>query len=182
MCWHCGGTSLKHDSRWRELHVVGQTVTIAPGSYLIGGRVHLGMDPGPRANHYGIERSSDRAASLAAPLPLARVTPAVEAGDYVHRLVNDPKEQRIRKSSAPSAADVSVDNREMLWRRSNPVDDPLDFRSKANGQFRIAGAIPIARRDQFSPCSGTKNDRRHGQRRCRSSALSWSHGMLCSRS
>jgi hypothetical protein len=73
---------------------------------------------------------------------LARVTPAVEAGDHVHRLVNYPKEQRIRKSSAPSAADVSVDNRGMLWRRSNPVDDPLDFRSKANGQFRIAGAIP----------------------------------------
>jgi hypothetical protein len=100
----------------------------------------------------------------------------------VHRLVHDPKEQRIRKSSAPSAADVSVDNREMLWRCSNPVDDPLNFHSKANGQFRIAGAIPIAHLDQFSPCSGTKDDRRHGQRRYRSSALSWSHGMLCSRS
>ena len=69
----------------------------------------------------------------------------MEAGDHVHRLAHDPKEQRIRKSSAPSAADVSVDNGEMLWRRSNPVDDPLDFRCKANGQFRIAGAIPITR-------------------------------------
>ncbi len=145
-------------------------------------RVRLERDPRPRANRYGIERSSDRAASLAAPLPLARVTLAVEAGDHVHSLVHDPKEQRVRKSSAPSAADVSVDNREMLWGRSNPFDDPLDFRSKASGHFRIAGAIPIARLDQFSPCRGTKDDRRHGQRRCRSSALSWSHGMLCSRS
>jgi hypothetical protein len=49
MCWHGGSTSFKHDSRWRELHVVGQTVTIARGWYLIGGRVHLGMDAGPRA-------------------------------------------------------------------------------------------------------------------------------------
>ena len=40
----------------------------------------------------------------------------------------------------------------------------------------------IARLDQFSPCSRTKDDRRHAQRRCRSSALSWSHEMLCSRS
>ena len=125
---------------------------------------------------------ADRAASLAAPLPLVRVTPAVEAGDHVHSLVHDPKEQRVWKSSAPRATDVSVDNREMLWRRSNPFDDPLDFRSKASGQFRVAGAIPIARLDQFSPCSGTKDYRRHGQRRCRSSALSWSHGMPCSRS
>jgi hypothetical protein len=46
----------------------------------------------------------------------------VEAGDHVHSLVHDPKEQRRWKSSAPSAADVSVDN-EMLWRRSNPVND-----------------------------------------------------------
>jgi hypothetical protein len=30
------------------LHVVGQTVTIAPEWYPIGGRVYLGMDPGPR--------------------------------------------------------------------------------------------------------------------------------------
>ncbi len=51
------------------------------------------MDPGSRGNHYGIERSSDRTASLAAPLPLARVTPTVEAGDHVDRLVHDPKEQ-----------------------------------------------------------------------------------------
>jgi hypothetical protein len=101
---------------------------------------------------------------------LVLVTPAVEAGDDVHSLVHYPKEQRVRKSSAPRATDVSVDNREMLWRRSNPFDDPLDFR------------IPISRLDQFSACSGTKDDRRHGQRGCRSSALSWSHGMPCSRS
>ena len=143
--------------------------------------MHLGMDTDSRY-HYRIERSCDRTASLAAPLPLARVTPAVKAGDHVHSLVHDPKEQRVRESSAPSAADVSIDNREVLWRRSNLFDDPLDFRSKTSGQFRIPGAIPIARLDQFGPCSGTKDDRRHGQRRCRSSALSWSHEMLCSRS
>jgi indole-3-acetate monooxygenase len=47
-----GSTSFKCDSRlaecWRDLHVVGQTVTIAPEWYPIGGRVYLGMDPGPR--------------------------------------------------------------------------------------------------------------------------------------
>jgi len=33
---------------WRDLQVVGQTVTIAPEWYPIGGRVYLGMDPSPR--------------------------------------------------------------------------------------------------------------------------------------
>ena len=49
---HGGSTSFKRASRlaecWRDLHVVGQTVTIAPEWYPIGGRVYLGMDPGPR--------------------------------------------------------------------------------------------------------------------------------------
>jgi indole-3-acetate monooxygenase len=49
---HGGSTSFRRDSRlaecWRDLHVVGQTVTIAPEWYPIGGRVYLGIDPGPR--------------------------------------------------------------------------------------------------------------------------------------
>src|SRR5438067_288575 len=49
---HGGSTSFKRDSRlaecWRDLHTVGQTVTIAPEWYPIGGRVYLGLDPGPR--------------------------------------------------------------------------------------------------------------------------------------
>ncbi len=50
---HGGSTSFKRASRlaecWRDLHVVGQTVTIAPEWYPIGGRVYLGMDPGRRS-------------------------------------------------------------------------------------------------------------------------------------
>ena len=49
---HGGSTSFERESRlaecWRDLHVVGQTVTIAPEWYPIGGRVYLGMEPGPR--------------------------------------------------------------------------------------------------------------------------------------
>jgi alkylation response protein AidB-like acyl-CoA dehydrogenase len=49
---HRGSTSFKRDSRlaecWRDLHPVGQTVTLAPEWYPIGGRVYLDMDPGPR--------------------------------------------------------------------------------------------------------------------------------------
>jgi indole-3-acetate monooxygenase len=49
---HGGSTSFKRESRlaecWRDLHVVGQTVTIAPEWYPMGGRVYLGMDAGPR--------------------------------------------------------------------------------------------------------------------------------------
>ncbi|MDB5398758.1 MAG: hypothetical protein JWQ55_776 [Rhodopila sp.] len=49
---HGGSTSFKRESRlaecWRDLHVVGQTVTIAPEWYPIGGRIYLGMDPGSR--------------------------------------------------------------------------------------------------------------------------------------
>ena len=49
---HGGSTSFKRASRlaecWRDLHTVGQTVTIAPEWYPIGGRVYLGLDPGPR--------------------------------------------------------------------------------------------------------------------------------------
>jgi alkylation response protein AidB-like acyl-CoA dehydrogenase len=47
-----GSTSFMRESRlaecWRDLHVVGQTVTIAPEWYPIGGRVYLGLDPGSR--------------------------------------------------------------------------------------------------------------------------------------
>jgi indole-3-acetate monooxygenase len=47
-----GSTSFKTESRlaecWRDLHVVGQTVTIAPEWYPIGGRAYMGMDTGPR--------------------------------------------------------------------------------------------------------------------------------------
>ncbi len=49
---HGGSTSFKRQTRlaecWRDLHVVGQTVTIAPEWYPIGGRVYLGMEPGSR--------------------------------------------------------------------------------------------------------------------------------------
>ncbi len=49
---HGGSTSFKRESRlaecWRDLHVVGQTATVAPEWYPIGGRAYLGMDPGPR--------------------------------------------------------------------------------------------------------------------------------------
>ncbi len=49
---HGGSTSFKRESRlaecWRDLHTVGQTVTIAPEWYPMGGRVYLGMDPGSR--------------------------------------------------------------------------------------------------------------------------------------
>jgi alkylation response protein AidB-like acyl-CoA dehydrogenase len=47
-----GSTSFKRETRlaecWRDLHVVGQTVTVGPEWYPIGGRVYMGMDPGPR--------------------------------------------------------------------------------------------------------------------------------------
>jgi alkylation response protein AidB-like acyl-CoA dehydrogenase len=49
---HGGSTSFKRESRlaecWRDLHVVGQTVTVSPEWYPIGGRALLGMDPGSR--------------------------------------------------------------------------------------------------------------------------------------
>jgi alkylation response protein AidB-like acyl-CoA dehydrogenase len=49
---HGGSTSFKRASRlaecWRDLHVVGQTVTIAPEWYPIAGRALLGMDAGSR--------------------------------------------------------------------------------------------------------------------------------------
>ena len=45
---HHRSTSFQRESRlaecWRDLHVVGQTVTIAPEWYPIGGRIYLGID------------------------------------------------------------------------------------------------------------------------------------------
>ena len=47
-----GSTSFKRPTRlaecWRDLHVVGQTQTVGPEWYPIGGRIYLGLDPGPR--------------------------------------------------------------------------------------------------------------------------------------
>jgi hypothetical protein len=49
---HGGSTSFKRESHlaecWRDLHTVGQTVTLAPEWYPTGGRVYLGLEPGPR--------------------------------------------------------------------------------------------------------------------------------------
>jgi len=50
---HGGSTSFKARQPARRvlartLHTVGQTVTLAPEWYPIGGRVYLGIDPGPR--------------------------------------------------------------------------------------------------------------------------------------
>src|SRR5215467_11841644 len=49
---HGGSTSYRRESRlsecWRDLHVVGQAVTLMPEWYPMGGRVLLHMDPGPR--------------------------------------------------------------------------------------------------------------------------------------
>ena len=48
-----GSTSYRRESRlaecWRDLHVVGQAVTIMPEWYPMGGRVFMKMDPGPAA-------------------------------------------------------------------------------------------------------------------------------------
>jgi alkylation response protein AidB-like acyl-CoA dehydrogenase len=47
-----GSTSFKRATRlaecWRDLHVVGQTATVGPEWYPIGGRALLGIDAGPR--------------------------------------------------------------------------------------------------------------------------------------
>ncbi|MGE0224431.1 MAG: acyl-CoA dehydrogenase family protein [Acetobacteraceae bacterium] len=53
MVYHFSGTTgFKRGTRmsecWRDLHTVGQTGMVAPEWYPIGGRVFLGMDPGPR--------------------------------------------------------------------------------------------------------------------------------------
>jgi len=53
LVYHFGGsTGFKRETRlaecWRDLHTVGQTVTLAPEWYPIGGRVYLGLDPGSR--------------------------------------------------------------------------------------------------------------------------------------
>jgi len=53
MVYHFSGTTgFKRDTRmsecWRDLHTVGQTGMVAPEWYPIGGRVLLGMNPGPR--------------------------------------------------------------------------------------------------------------------------------------
>jgi alkylation response protein AidB-like acyl-CoA dehydrogenase len=49
---HGGSTSYRRESRlaecWRDLHVVGQAVTLMPEWYPIGGRALLHLDPGPR--------------------------------------------------------------------------------------------------------------------------------------
>jgi indole-3-acetate monooxygenase len=49
---HGGSTSYQRKSRlaecWRDLQVVGQTVTVAPEWYPIGGRAYLGIETGPR--------------------------------------------------------------------------------------------------------------------------------------
>jgi indole-3-acetate monooxygenase len=47
-----GTTSIERGQRlarcWRDVHVVGQTFQVLPEYYMVGGRVFLGLDPGPK--------------------------------------------------------------------------------------------------------------------------------------
>jgi hypothetical protein len=89
---------------------------------------------------------------------LVRVAFAVEARDHLQGAAYDPKEQRVRKTPAPGAADISMDHWKLLGRRGDPRNDVLDLRNEAISQLRIAGGIPIARFDQLRPCSGAEDN------------------------
>ncbi|MGH7047815.1 MAG: hypothetical protein ACREE2_15655, partial [Stellaceae bacterium] len=54
--------------------------------------------------------------------------------------------------SEPGAANVSMDDRKVVRRCADPVDDRPDFRDEASGQVSIARAAPIARLDQLGAC------------------------------
>ena len=82
----------------------------------------------------------------------------MEARDHLHGAACDPKEQSVRKTPAPSAADISVDHWKLLGRRGDPRNDVTDLCNEAISQLRIAGGVPIARFDQFSPYSGAEDD------------------------
>jgi hypothetical protein len=73
-------------------------------------------------------------------------------------LLRPEKEQRVRKTPAPGAADISVDH----WKPPGCCDDPhnevLDLRNEATNQLRIAGGVPISRFDQLSPWSGAEDN------------------------
>ena len=82
----------------------------------------------------------------------------MEARDHLHGAACDPKEQSVRKTPAPSAADISVDHWKLLGRRGDPRNDVLDLRNEAISQLRIAADIPISRFDQLSLCSGAEDN------------------------
>ena len=65
-----------------------------------------------------------------------------------------------------------VDDGELLRLCANPLNDGLYFYDEPIGQLHIARSVPIARFKQFSSRRRAEDDRRHAQRRCRSSALS----------
>ena len=82
----------------------------------------------------------------------------MEARDHLQGAAYDPKEQRVRKTPASGAADISVDHWKLLGRRGDPRNDVLDLRSEAISQLCVTGGIPIARFDQLSPGSGAEDD------------------------
>ena len=86
----------------------------------------------------------------------------MKAGDDVGGSVYDPKEQAIGKAPAPGAAHISENDRELLRRGSNSLDNRFDLGSKASGQLRAASSIPIASFEYFRLCRRCEYDRRHG--------------------
>jgi len=89
---------------------------------------------------------------------LARVAFAVEARDHLQGAAYDPKEQCVRKTPAPGAADISVDHWKLLGRRADPRNDVLDLHNETISQLRITGGVPSARFDQLSSCSGAEDN------------------------
>jgi indole-3-acetate monooxygenase len=65
LMYRAGGTSsIEYSSRlarcWRDVHAVGQAVTVLPEWYPLGGRVFLGMDAGPRLSGAGASAPANR--------------------------------------------------------------------------------------------------------------------------
>lgn len=91
-----------------------------------------------------------------APLPLARIAAAMKAGDDVGGSVYDPKEQAIGKAPAPGAAHISENDRELLRRGSNSLDNRFDLGSKASGQPGPRAAYQ-SRASNISACAAGVN-------------------------
>jgi hypothetical protein len=96
----------------------------------------------------------------------------MKAGDDVHRVITEAKEQAVREAAQPHAPHV----RQHHWKLQRVSGDPLHLTVRFGAELRAkAGGFPfisVLRFSGFSLCSGLEENLKcHGTRRA-SSALS----------
>src|SRR6266581_3561708 len=106
----------------------------------------------------------------------------MKAGHDEYRIIDDPKEQGVRKPAEQRAANIGENNRKLQRMGGQALDDVIELRAEASSQARGFGFVPVLCFACLDLRGGQENNRVHQGARRASTALSCSQVMPPERS